>query len=221
MAELSFQLQNAIFYGIIDTGYVSPDMMFAKCRMLADANVKIIQLRAKNEDAQIKRKIAFELLPIFQKPNAPFFIINDDIELASDICRKIENAGLHVGQDDCPIQEARKAIGKNRILGLSTHSIAQATKANENANLLDYFAVGPVYSTMTKPGRQAVGLELVRYVSQELKPVIPWFCIGGINLKTASEVRKAGGERIVAVSDVLKPDNTTLAVKELISAFNA
>ncbi len=220
MAKRSSELHNAIFYGIVDTGYVSPENMFTKCRMLVDAGVKIIQLRAKNEDAQTKRKMAFELLPIFEKANAPFFIINDDIQLASDICRKIENAGLHVGQDDCPISEARKAIGENAVLGLSTHSIQQATQANQNAHLLDYFAVGPVYSTMTKPGRAAVGLELVKYVSQNLKPVIPWFCIGGVNIKTASEVRKAGGERIVAVSDVLKPNDTTLAVKELITAFN-
>ena len=220
MAELSSELQNALFYGIVDTGYVSAENMFAKCQMLTNAGTKIIQLRAKNEDSKTRRKLAFELLPIFQKSNAPFFIINDDIELAADIWRQIENAGLHVGQDDCPISEARKAIGQRRILGLSTHSIQQATSANENAHLLDYFAVGPVYTTMTKPGRAAVGLELVKYVSQQLRPTIPWFCIGGINLKTVSEVRKAGGERIVAVSDVLQPVDTVKAVNDLITAFS-
>ncbi len=219
MAELSNFLRDAYFYGIVDTGYVLPEDMFSKCEMLVNAGVKIIQLRAKNEDEQTKRKMAYELLPIFKKTNAPYFIINDDIALASDICKEIENAGLHVGQDDCPIWEARKAIGKNRILGLSTHSIKQATLANDKADLLDYFAVGPIYSTMTKPGRAAVGLKLVRYVAEQLKPTIPWFCIGGVNLKTAKEVRDAGGERIVSVSDVLKPKDTTMAVKELMSVF--
>ncbi len=219
MANLSPALEEATFYGIVDTGYVAPEKLFSKCKMLADAGAKIIQLRAKKEDATTRREMAFELLPIFEKPNAPFFIINDDIELASEICKKIPNAGLHIGQDDAPLSEARSAIGSNRILGLSTHSPEQATNANDNADLLDYFAVGPVYSTMTKPGRPAVGLELIKFVSQNLKPAIPWFCIGGINLNTVSEVRKAGGERIVAVSDVLKPEDTTAAVKELVKNF--
>ncbi len=219
MASLSQVLENATFYGIVDTGYVAPEMMFSKCQMLADAGAKIIQLRAKKEDAITRRKMAFELLPIFENPNAPFFIINDDVELASEICAKIPNAGLHIGQDDGDIADARKAIGENRVLGLSTHSPEQASKANERAELLDYFAVGPVYSTMTKPGRPAVGLELVKFVAQELKPQIPWFCIGGVNLQTAAAVRAAGGERIVAVSDVLKPADTTAAVQELVAKF--
>ena len=221
MGTLSSALYNATFYGIVDTGYVAPKDMFAKCRMLADSGVKIIQLRAKNDDYRERRAMAYELLPIFKNKNAPFFIINDDVDLAADICKEIENAGLHIGQDDCPIAEARKAIGENRVLGLSTHSPEQATCANENSNILDYFAVGPVYSTMTKPGRAAVGLELVKFVSQQLCPSIPWFCIGGVNLKTVADVRKAGGERIVAVSDVLLPEDTSSAVRKLVDTFLA
>ncbi len=218
MAELSESLRNALFYGIVDTGYVPRENLFSKCEQLAAAGAKIIQLRAKKQEQAERREMAFELLPIFKKPNAPYFIINDSPELAAEICSIIPNAGLHVGQDDMPPHEARKIIGKNRVLGLSTHSFEQATTADALADVLDYFAVGPVYATNTKPGRKPVGLELVERVAA-YSPKLPWFAIGGVNMRTAAQVRLAGAERIVAVSDVLVASDTTQAVKDLEREF--
>ncbi len=218
MAELSDSLHEAIFYGILDTGYVARDLIFEKCRQLVASNCKIIQLRAKKQSEEERRKMAFEILPLFKNPNAPFFIINDSVELAAEICALIPNAGLHIGQDDSDPREVRKIIGKNRVLGLSTHSIEQATNADALNDVLDYFAVGPVYATNTKPGRVPVGLQLVRDVAN-MKPKLPWFTIGGINENTVSDVRKAGAERIVAVSDVLVKSDTTQAVIKLTKKF--
>ena len=210
MAELSDQLRNATFYGILDTGYVARENIFEKCRQLLASGAKIVQLRAKKESEAEKRELALEILP--------YFIINDSPELAAEICRLIPNAGLHVGQDDMPPREARKLIGKNRVLGLSTHSPEQADAADELRGILDYFAVGPVYATNTKLGRKPVGLGLVEYVAGK-KPFLPWFAIGGVNKKTARAVRSAGAERIVAVSDVLVAPDTEIAVKELVAEF--
>ena len=193
-------------------------MLFDKCVQIADAGVKIIQLRAKKEDSPTRRNLAFELLPIFKKRQDVFFIINDDIELAAEICSLIPNAGLHIGQDDGDPKSVRAEIGYDRVLGLSTHSIEQAAAADNLNDVLDYFAVGPVYATNTKPGRPAVGLELVEKVAAS-NPSLPWFCIGGGNAKTAAQVRKAGGQRIVAVSDVLVQNDTTEAVKSLVATF--
>ena len=218
MGQLSPKLADCTFYGIVDTGYVAPEMLFDKCVQIADAGVKIIQLRAKKEDSPTRRNLAFELLPIFKKRQDVFFIINDDIELAAEICSLIPNAGLHIGQDDGDPKSVRSEIGYDRVLGLSTHSIEQATAADNLHDVLDYFAVGPVYATNTKPGRPAVGLELVEKVAAS-NPRLPWFCIGGVNAKTAAQVRKAGGQRIVAVSDVLVPNDTTEAVKSLVATF--
>ena len=218
MAELSESLRNTVFYGIVDTGYVPRDNLFSKCEQLAAAGVKIIQLRAKEQNEAERRETAFELLPIFKKPNAPYFIINDSPELAAEICSIIPNAGLHVGQDDMPPRQARKIIGKNRVLGLSTHSFEQATAADALGDVLDYFAVGPVYATNTKPGRKPVGLELVGQVAA-YSPKLPWFAIGGVNMRTAAKVRLAGAKRIVAVSDVLLASDTAQAVKDLEREF--
>lgn len=218
MGQLSPKLADCTFYGIVDTGYVAPEMLFDKCVQIADAGVKIIQLRAKKEDSPTRRNLAFELLPIFKKRQDVFFIINDDIELAAEICSLIPNAGLHIGQDDGDPKSVRAEIGYDRVLGLSTHSIEQAAAADNLNDVLDYFAVGPVYATNTKPGRPAVGLELVEKVASS-NPRLPWFCIGGVNAKTAAQVRKAGGQRIVAVSDVLVQNDTTEAVKSLVATF--
>jgi len=220
MASLSPLLRKAAFYGILDTGYVARENLFRKCEALAASGAKIIQLRAKKESAAERKTIALEILPVFKRENAPFFIINDDAPLAAEICSLIPNAGLHIGQDDLPPDEARKIIGKDRVLGLSTHSIAQAKNADALFYLLDYFAVGPVYATNTKPGRPAVGLELVSAV-RDMRPHLPWFAIGGVSRKTAAAVRAAGAERIVAVSDVLTPEDTAAAVRELLANFGA
>lgn len=218
MSKNSPNLIDAFFYGIVDTGYVDHSKLAQKCRMLEKAGAKIIQLRAKKETALEREKLAYELLPIFARKGAPYFIINDDAALAKKICSEIPNAGLHIGQDDLSPQEARLLLGDEAIIGLSTHSFEQASAANDMDQILTYFAVGPVYATQTKPGRPAVGLDLIGKV-KALKPKIPWFCIGGINAKTAAEVRNAGAERIVAVSDVLKPDDTAAAVGALMDAF--
>lgn len=214
MSKASEILKGCVFYGILDTGYVAREDMKLKCRALIDGGAGIIQLRAKRESTKQRTEIALEIAPLFERENAPIFIIDDDIDLA----KSISFAGLHIGQDDTPAAEAREILGEGRIIGLSTHSPEQASAADKMAGIIDYFAVGPVYATQTKPGRKPVGLELVSYASK-MKARLPWFAIGGVNLKTAKAVRDAGAERIVAVSDVLKPADTANAVRELIAEF--
>jgi thiamine-phosphate pyrophosphorylase len=208
----NLHLENASFYGILDTGYVSEADWFSKCEQLILGGADIIQLRAKKESIQKKIELLEKILPLFNE-NTPPLIINDDIEIAL----KFPNLGLHIGQDDIPAKEARAQLGPNRILGLSTHSIEQAKGAIEQSDLLDYFAVGPVFATNTKPDYIPVGLELVNLVT-ELKPPLPFYCIGGINLSNIKQVIDNGGRRVVAVSDVLCADDTAKAVKRLLTA---
>ena len=205
-------LYGAVFYAILDTGYVSRSDAFCKCSQILKSGTRIVQLRAKKESRDERRSIALEILPLFKESNAKL-IINDDALLAAEL-----NLGLHIGQDDLSPEEARKLRGHDSILGLSTHSIEQAKKADNIPELLDYFAVGPVYATQTKPGRPAVGLELVSKVAA-MNPKLPWFAIGGINSRTARDVWRAGAKRIVAVSDVLSPDDTCKAILNLTKSF--
>ncbi|MBR4597244.1 MAG: thiamine phosphate synthase [Opitutales bacterium] len=214
MLNLNQKLKDAVFYGILDTGYVEPQNMYEKCKQLIAGGCGIIQLRAKKQSNLERAKMAEEILPLFSSPDAPIFIINDDVELAA----KLPRAGLHIGQDDISPFKAREMLGEGKALGLSTHSPEQAKAANALAGVINYFAVGPIYATATKPGRIPVGLELVKFAAQ-MKPELAWFAIGGVNLKTAADVANAGAQRIVAVSDVLKPADTAAAVKALTREF--
>ena len=200
-------LQTVRFYGILDTGYVSSEGWETKCRALLEGGAGIVQLRAKKESHAQRRNLLERILPMFEGGTVPL-VVNDDLELAADF----QGVGLHVGQDDACPRVARERLGPEAVLGLSTHSREQAADAIEQADVLDYFAVGPVFPTATKPDYPAVGLELVRMV-RGMAPPLPFFCIGGIDLENAAEVRAAGGEGLVAVSAVLCAEDVSAAVQ--------
>jgi thiamine-phosphate pyrophosphorylase len=119
------------------------------------------------------------------------FVVNDrpDLAVACDA------DGVHVGQDDMAIAEARAVVGADRIVGTSTHSPAQVDAAE--AADVDYYACGPVFETPTKPGRPAVGWDLISYAAG--RATKPWFAIGGIDLETAPSAAAAGASRVVVV----------------------
>ena len=196
-----------LFYAILDTQYVSSERCVKVCRSLLEGGADIVQLRAKQQDHRERCAIVEKIMPLFSAFETSL-IINDDLELA----QKYPSIGLHVGQNDCSVDEARETLGENRIIGLSTHSILQAKQAIHHRNLLTYFAVGPVFATPTKPMIAPVGLKLVKQVAQ-LKPPLAWFCIGGITRKNFQQVIAAGGPAVVSVSDLLKAEDISMAVQ--------
>jgi thiamine-phosphate pyrophosphorylase len=109
---------------------------------------------------------------------------------------------------------ARELVGPERLLGLSTHSREQVESAGDE---VDYIGVGPVHETPTKPGRAAVGLELVRYAARHAR--VPFFAIGGIDARTAPAVRDAGAERIAVVRALTGADDPERAARELRSVM--
>jgi len=201
-------LENVSFYGILDTGYVSRENWVNKCQALIEGGAGIIQLRAKGESHQERKVLLEEILPLFDGINIPL-IINDDVELAA----AYPQVGLHVGQDDLTPREARNRLGPDRIIGLSTHSLLQAQSAICQKDLINYFAVGPIFATGTKPDYTPVGIDLITQV-RSLEPPLPFFCIGGINRDRLSRVRNAGARGVVAVSDVLEDTDTCAAVRQ-------
>jgi len=117
--------------------------------------------------------------------------------------------GVHVGQDDIPVDVARRVVGSERIVGLSTHSRDQLAAAEG----VDYVAVGPVHATPTKPGRAPVGLDLVRAAAGHAR--VPFFAIGGIDPSNADAVVAAGARRIAAVRAIVEADDPPAAVRSL------
>src|SRR5690606_39699119 len=104
---------------------------------------------------------------------------------------------LHLGQDDLPVPVARRLLGDEVVIGRSTHDVVQADAAATEEGV-DYFCTGPVWTTPTKPGRPAAGLELVRHAAEHRGHGRPWIAIGGIGLDHVAEVAGAGGGGIVA-----------------------
>lgn len=206
------------FYAILDTGYTSDENWLAKGTALIRGGAALIQIRAKNRSPNEVFHLANGIAPIAKSHGVPL-IINDHLEVAL----QIENAGLHVGQDDLSPREAREQLGPSRILGLSTHSEEQIKKAVSIQTILSYFAVGPIFPTGTKPDYTPVGLSLVQF-AVNLHPQIPFFCIGGINRINLKRVLDAGAQGLVAVSDpLLDPDtrNATSTYVDTIRRANA
>jgi thiamine-phosphate pyrophosphorylase len=135
------------------------------------------------------------------------FLLND----RPDLVAACGADGVHVGQDDLPPAEARAIVGAGRILGLSTHSEEQLAAAVDAP--VDYVAVGPVFETPTKPGRAAVGLELVRAAAAMAR--LPWFAIGGIDVANAAAVVAAGAERLAVVRALRDADDPEAAARSL------
>jgi thiamine-phosphate pyrophosphorylase len=140
------------------------------------------------------------------------FIVNDDPYLAMELSAD----GVHVGQDDIDAAEARRIMGPDAIIGLSTHSREQIDAAASQP--VDYISVGPIWETPTKEGRPATGLELIRTAAEVAK--LPWFAIGGIDRSNVDEVIAAGAERICVVRAIRDAEDPRAAASALFDAVD-
>jgi thiamine-phosphate pyrophosphorylase len=181
-------------YGILDLSYIAGSEMESVAGEMIDGGVDLIQLRAKSHPVAEVARIAAALHEITSRRGVPL-VINDHPEVA----RIVPAEGVHVGQDDLPIAEAREIAGPNCCVGKSTHSVDQAIRAFDEG--ADYIGFGPLFATPTKPDYPPIGLEEIRKVHDAVR--VPIFCIGGIKLDNLPEVIEAGARRVVIVSGLL------------------
>jgi thiamine-phosphate pyrophosphorylase len=190
--------------------------------------VDIIQLRDKTIEAAEELEL-LEVLQSVAHRHGRLWAVNDRADVAS-----LSGAPVfHIGQKDIPLRLARKLLHDPAIIGLSTHTPEQidaAIAASPGRSGLDYFCVGPVWATPTKPGRSAVGLDLVKYAADAVRKadeetvggvVLPWFAIGGIDLNNVEEVVRAGASRIVVVRAITEAQDPTAAAQALLAALDA
>ena len=178
---------------------------------ILSAGVDIIQLREKDAEAGDLLRWGQTFKEIAAKHDA-LFIVND----RPDVAAVLEADGVHLGQNDLPIEAARPFLGRDKLIGLSTHDLQQLEMASPDA---DYVCVGPVHETPTKEGRPGTGLEYVRYAAE--REARPWFAIGGINDETLPEVVEAGARRIVVVRAVTEAEDPAEAVGRLLNGLPA
>ncbi len=213
----------------------------ALLRAALNGGVDIVQLREKSLPRREIELAALTFRRLCDTYSA-LFVVNDDPDLA----RACNADGVHVGQDDMPVREAREMLGPDVIIGLSTHTkeqIAAAggasgqadqgrrergvlrTRATEDADMrrpdaspgIDYMSVGPIWETPTKEGRPAVGLDLIRHAATGAPH--PFFAIGGIDAGNAAQVVDAGASRICVVRAIRDAENPTVAAEELRGAL--
>jgi thiamine-phosphate pyrophosphorylase len=214
-------LKSAFLYCILDLGYVSEENAESVTADLLAGGADTLQLRAKGHDLATIRRVAEKLIPLCRSAGIPF-ILNDLPTLAAEIGAD----GVHIGQDDGTLEEAREKGGRRPachlpsssstphfFIGRSTHSLEQARAAL--AEGFDYIGFGPLFPTPTKAGRPAIGLDEISLMEQEVGSHIPAFCIGGITPATLPTVLAAGARRVVVVSSLLQAPNVQAATATL------
>lgn len=175
--------------------------------------VDIVQIRQKDMHPEAE----LEALQIARQAAAPYqaiVCVNDSAELAG----RFQADMLHLGQTDGPSAKARRYLHRWALLGRSTHAPRQTDKAIKDSNV-DYFCVGPVYATSTKPDYDPVGLDLVRYAARKA-PVSsikskPWFAIGGISMDNLDDVIDAGARRVCVVRAITQASDPQDAADRL------
>jgi thiamine-phosphate pyrophosphorylase len=172
--------------------------------------VDVVQLREKELDREQAERSAWTYRRLCDTHSA-LFVVNDDPYLA----RSSNADGVHLGQDDMPVEEAREILGPEAIIGLSTHSEEQLAAAASAP--VDYVSVGPIWETPTKEGRPGVGLGLVGHAAAEAPH--PFFAIGGIDLSNVNGVVAAGAGRLGVVRAIRDAENPAAAAAGLRGAL--
>jgi thiamine-phosphate pyrophosphorylase len=200
------RLRDARLYFVADRG----GMEHALEGALA-GGVDVFQLRDKDADDDELLDAAATARALCAAAGA-LFLLNDRPDLAAASGAD----GVHVGQDDMPVDRARKLVGDDALVGLSTHSMQQAQAGCRTG--ADYIAVGPVHATPTKQGRPAIGVEPIKYAAAHVS--VPWFAIGGLDAGNVGAVVKAGARRIVVVRALAQADDPEAAARTLRAATN-
>lgn len=180
-------------------------------RAALDAGVHVIQLRDKQMTGRMLVEMARELKQLAERPGA-VFLVNDRV----DVALAAGADGVHVGQEDIPVELIRRFVPEDFIVGVSVKTVEQAVKAE--ADGASYVAVSPVFETPTKPDAGAgLGLESLSQIRKAVS--IPVVAIGGINRTNITDVFRAGADAAAVVSAITRADSPYQAARELVSLY--
>ena len=204
------RFNKSVLYVITCPPKEGPGGYEAMVRAACEGGADVIQFRDKLITGKERYSAAARLLKICRQMGV-LFIVNDALEVALAIAAD----GVHLGQDDLPVAEAKKLMHpmgiKNFLVGCSTHSLEQALEAERQG--ADYIGIGPVFATPTKPTYNPVGLELVRTVTTQVDT--PHVAIGGIDASNVNQVLAAGAKRVAVVRAVCGADDIAAAAKKM------
>jgi thiamine-phosphate pyrophosphorylase len=203
------RLANCRLYLLV-TDRLCPRGLGPSVRAALQGGVDAVQLREK--DVPDRRLIGLaKYVREWTREADALFIVNDRPDLAA----LVDADGVHVGQDDLPVHEARRIVGSGRLVGVSTHSIEQARQAVLDG--ADYLGVGPVFPSGTKAFERLAGLEFVRQAAAEI--TLPWFAIGGITVENVGEVIETGAQRVAVSGTICAAEDAQAAARRLRTAL--
>lgn len=199
-------------YAITDEKLIAEDRFEQIIESALQGGTRIIQYRDKSANRQKRLQQASALLSLCERYQA-VCIINDDLELASEI-----NAhGVHLGKDDASLKEARQMLGPDAIIGVSCYNdLALALAAEKNS--ADYVAFGAIFSSPTKPLAVQAGLEIITLARQQL--TIPVCTIGGITKNNIGQVIQHGADMAAVISSLFSADDIEFSARSLSQHFN-
>jgi thiamine-phosphate pyrophosphorylase len=203
-------LRNSRLYVIIDKKVLKDRSLIRTAKKIIRAGAEIIQLRDKSSNKKTILKDALVLKGLLSRSNI-LFIINDHI----DIAILVDSDGVHLGQQDLPIEAARKLLGKDKIIGSSCRNITEALEAQDKG--ADYIGIGPIFPTSTKPATHAIGVDLIKTCRNKIS--IPFFAIGGINEENIDRVSSCGGQRVAVCKAICKARNIAAATRKFYNAL--
>ena len=176
-------------------------------RAMLDAGVKLVQYREKEKKSGVMLEECLEIRRMTREAGAAF-IVNDHIDLAL----MVGADGVHIGQEDFPVQAVRRLVGENMAIGLSTHAPQEALAAVESG--ADYIGVGPIFRTFTKEDVvDPVGFEYLEYVAGNLG--VPFVAIGGIKEHNVADVVRRGARCVAMVTEIVEAEDIKAKITAL------
>ncbi len=198
-------------YAIIDPARAGGRLPALLARELLSAGVRLIQIRDKHASSRKLYETCSELKELLRNSNCRL-IVND----RADVARAADADGVHLGQDDLPVEMARGILARDKWIGRSTHSLDQVLEADRST--ADYIAFGPIFPTASKENPDPVvglqGLREVRRVTR--KPLV---AIGGITLQNACEVLVAGADSVAVIGDLFAWPDIRGRAREFLSVL--
>jgi thiamine-phosphate pyrophosphorylase len=196
-------------YAILDTSFAKGRSPIEILRDFLTGGVKLVQLRAKELSSGDFFALAQEARQLTREAGATF-IVND----RADIALACHADGVHLGQDDLPLHAARKILGPENIIGISTHDLPQAREAESNG--ANYIGFGPIFGSTTKDtGYSPRGLEMLREIRKAVK--IPVVAIGGITESNVAKVWQAGADAAAIISYLMAAEYVAAKIQRILA----
>lgn len=193
-------------YAVTDRAWTGEKSLMEQVKEALEGGITFLQLREKKLSKEAFLQEAKEMKQLAEKYKVPF-VINDNIEIA----QKSGADGVHVGQDDMPVEEVRKILGEDKIIGVSAHNVEEALKAQKGG--ADYLGVGAVCQTATKSDASVVSMEEMKKICESVS--IPVVAIGGIHKDNLLMLENTGVDGIAVVSAIFAAKDIKEAAREL------